>query len=315
MHSLYLSFIITISLLAEFECGGLFIADDTLWCGAGNHAKTCDDLGKHNDTDSCCRSHDYCPYTFSTSSPTYNGYSINNLVPLSHCDCDLKFSDCLNASPYKKGSHYIYETYFNELLEGEVNCFAYLPCSNISNTYANLWNTMGNKTRRTGQCHNGFKVAVFDSIKDYSQFMHMRPTTVQKELIKHALEANVDSFMSEAKKNAQCLSAFPDEHLKLIKVFTDNFLTKKLATTTTEIAKTTTPTTTTISHCDNGSVSSNVKLFGYEVSESFAVILMGSGFLIPLALLGIYLFGQYAKRNLTRYTSGKYILNNNITDV
>lgn len=33
----------------------------TKWCGPGDNAKNFDDLGKHIETDKCCRAHDHCP--------------------------------------------------------------------------------------------------------------------------------------------------------------------------------------------------------------------------------------------------------------
>lgn len=32
----------------------------TKWCGPGNTASSYNDLGKHRDTDFCCRDHDHC---------------------------------------------------------------------------------------------------------------------------------------------------------------------------------------------------------------------------------------------------------------
>lgn len=286
-------------LTAEFQCN-LMIADDTLWCGNGNKADSCDSLGNHAETDSCCRTHDYCPYTFSTSAPSYNGYSINSLVPLSHCDCDLIFSECLTAKPYKTGSYYIYETYYEEL---DMKCFAYLPCSNWSSTYDNLFNM--EKTRRTGECYNGFKVTVFDSIYDYSEFMKTKPTLAQKEIIKHALETNVDVFMSDAKKNAKCLPSFPSEHLRMVDVFTRNFLKSELTTTNPTTTKTIEESVSDEQIKGSKNDAKHVKLFGYNLNESMAIILFASGLLIPAIIILTYLLVQYVKKTLTSYTSIK----------
>lgn len=35
-------------------------APGTKWCGPGNTAANYNDLGKHRDTDMCCREHDHC---------------------------------------------------------------------------------------------------------------------------------------------------------------------------------------------------------------------------------------------------------------
>lgn len=60
----------------------------TLWCGAGNMARNCSDLGEFNETDSCCREHDACPYTFTINQPAYNGFYSSKIYSLSHCECD-----------------------------------------------------------------------------------------------------------------------------------------------------------------------------------------------------------------------------------
>ncbi len=240
-----------------------------------------------------------------------NQNPLNNLVKILQFYFQSKsFNECLNAKPYKKGSYFIMETYFVELA---VKCFAYLPCSNSSSSHDNLWNM--DKNRRAGQCHNGFKVTVFDSIEDYSEFMHAKPTLAQKEIIKHALETNVDAFMSDAKKSAKCLSTFPDEHLRIVDMFTRTFLSKSEPAPAPE-ATTTTTTTTEDNLSDRPSklddLKSNfnyVKLFGYELNESLAMILLGSCLLIPAGVIAAYLFVQYVKKRLTRYTSVK--LNSN----
>ena len=40
----------------SFNLNDLLIASGTIWCGAGNKAKTCDDLGEYAETDKCCKS-------------------------------------------------------------------------------------------------------------------------------------------------------------------------------------------------------------------------------------------------------------------
>ena len=168
--------------------------------------------------------------------------------------------------------------------------------------------------RRIGECHNGFKVAVFKSINDYSQFMHSAVTFVQKELIKHALETNVDLFMSDAKKNAKCLSAFPNEHLKMAEIFTKNFLTSKLEEPIEIMPELTTASTSrSLVRLGNEKIN-NVKLFGYDLNESLAVVLLGCGLLIPAALLGMYMFFQYVARKLNKYSSVK-LNNTNVANV
>ncbi|XP_060584844.1 uncharacterized protein LOC132740838 [Ruditapes philippinarum] len=46
----------------------------TKWCGYENVAENMEDLGVHNETDACCRTHDHCPYyidRFETKLPLF----------------------------------------------------------------------------------------------------------------------------------------------------------------------------------------------------------------------------------------------------
>ena len=72
------------------DLASLFISTGTLWCGMGNVAEDCDQLGEHAETDNCCREHDSCPYTFSSSfHDKFNGYTSHFLNTISHCECDV----------------------------------------------------------------------------------------------------------------------------------------------------------------------------------------------------------------------------------
>ncbi len=162
------------------------------------------------------------------------------------------------------------------------------------------------KNRRTGECHNGFKVTVFDSIKDYTLYMNTKPTLVQKEIIKHALETNVDSFMSDAKKNAKCLSTFPDEHLRIVDMFIKNFLKNEpISMVTTNInIETTDKENLSIKQSEfNDAVSKNnyVKLFGYDLNLLVALILLGGCMLIFSIVIVAYLITKYFKNKLRVY--------------
>lgn len=67
-----------------------FISSGTYWCGKGNVAENCDDLGEYYKTDDCCREHDSCPYTFSSDmTQSFNGYNSHYLTTISHCECDV----------------------------------------------------------------------------------------------------------------------------------------------------------------------------------------------------------------------------------
>lgn len=67
-----------------------FISSGTYWCGKGNIAKNCEQLGNYEKTDNCCREHDSCPYTFSSDmTESFNGYNSHYLTTISHCECDV----------------------------------------------------------------------------------------------------------------------------------------------------------------------------------------------------------------------------------
>ena len=87
------------------------IIKGTLWCGKGNIAKDCEDLGEYSETDKCCREHDMCPYVFSTNEPNYNGFMLPGFHTISHCECDNRFFSCLHEKPYKKNSFYVWSSY------------------------------------------------------------------------------------------------------------------------------------------------------------------------------------------------------------
>ena len=44
--------------LFNFDLKNLFIETGTVWCGSGNKAENCSDLGDFVETDKCCREHD-----------------------------------------------------------------------------------------------------------------------------------------------------------------------------------------------------------------------------------------------------------------
>ena len=140
----------------------------TVWCGSGNKANDCHDLGEYVETDKCCRQHDMCPYTFSKETSNYNGFSLLEYFTLSHCECDSIFRDCLHEKPYKENSYTIWSRY--ELLK--VKCFAYLPCDEEESETEKFKNIYEKKlNRQTGTCFEGARVMVFKSIDDYTEYL------------------------------------------------------------------------------------------------------------------------------------------------
>ncbi|XP_071499932.1 phospholipase A2 isozymes PA3A/PA3B/PA5-like [Diadema antillarum] len=81
----------------------------TQWCGPGSTAKYRFSLGKHVQTDMCCRAHDYCPPEMQiVGFETKYHYTNKQLFTLSHCACDKRFHKCLrqvrNSVSYHVGN-------------------------------------------------------------------------------------------------------------------------------------------------------------------------------------------------------------------
>lgn len=85
----------------------------TLWCGDGTHAKFGNEVGLFRNTDICCKQHDECP-AFIKSGSEFKGLRNNGLFTRSHCDCDMKFYNCLRRTN-SIISNKIGYTYFNIL--------------------------------------------------------------------------------------------------------------------------------------------------------------------------------------------------------
>nr|WBW70078.1 venom protein [Lampona murina] len=85
----------------------------TKWCGAGDRAKSYDDLGLHQDTDRCCRAHDLCNDTLA---PGETRNKLTNKSPFTKlsCKCDNDFYDCL-SKVNSVTSNTIGNMYFNIL--------------------------------------------------------------------------------------------------------------------------------------------------------------------------------------------------------
>uniref|UniRef100_A0A1W7RA22 Phospholipase A2 n=1 Tax=Hadrurus spadix TaxID=141984 RepID=A0A1W7RA22_9SCOR len=96
----------------------LLIFPGTKWCGAGNVADNYEDLGRAEQTDKCCRTHDHCNDTIPGYGTKY-GLKNENFYTKSTCPCDLTFHSCLyegNNLP----SDLVGKTFFNILL---MQCF------------------------------------------------------------------------------------------------------------------------------------------------------------------------------------------------
>jgi len=167
--------------------------------------KNCSDFGTNNDTDICCQAHDYCPWTFSKHNRSYNGFkSSNRYFTLSHCECDIKFYECLLDSPYKRGSNLIFSTYFDTY---RAKCFAYLPCDD------RIFGAIDK--RHTGKCYKNLRVIEFNSIEDYTNYIK---SNVKNELVLalRDLMLTADNLMTERKKAAPCRSKFANYTNELI---------------------------------------------------------------------------------------------------
>ncbi|XP_005176978.2 phospholipase A2 [Musca domestica] len=68
----------------------------TKWCGPGNTAANYNDLGKHRDTDTCCREHDHCEMIIEPTA-SLHGITNSGMFPIMKCSCEQKFINCLQA--------------------------------------------------------------------------------------------------------------------------------------------------------------------------------------------------------------------------
>lgn len=65
----------------------------TKWCGQSSIARSYDDLGVFNETDSCCREHDHCDDTIKGGHTKHNLYNPQSTTRL-HCKCDESLRQC-----------------------------------------------------------------------------------------------------------------------------------------------------------------------------------------------------------------------------
>ncbi|CAF0832716.1 unnamed protein product [Brachionus calyciflorus] len=203
--------------ISKRDTWGFFISHGTKWCGMGNVASDCDELGEHAETDNCCREHDSCPYTFGSNFyDSFNGYTSHYMTTISHCECDLIFFNCLHEKPYKAHSYEIWTQY--ETLN--IKCFSYMPCNEKTDEYDNIWKQKG--SRDTGECSNGTRVMVFESINDYLEFTNENIRLSQMIEINKKLITDHERFDSKTKY--KCAHSFPKIKQKLADNFESEFL-------------------------------------------------------------------------------------------
>ncbi|KAL4223478.1 Protein interacting with cyclin A1 [Mactra antiquata] len=115
----------------------------TKWCGYENVASNMSDLGVHNETDACCRTHDHCPYyidRFETKFHYFNKYPWT----LSYCECDQHLYDCLKKVN-NPTSNSVGNLFFGLL---DVQCFTFQQgsyCENEGSILSHLWCHKTNK--------------------------------------------------------------------------------------------------------------------------------------------------------------------------
>lgn len=82
----------------------------TVWCGPGATARKFDDLGRHKDTDECCRNHDNCRYI--SAGETKYDLTNDGKFSIMNCECEREFKKCLRNSDDKIVSRKIGFLYF-----------------------------------------------------------------------------------------------------------------------------------------------------------------------------------------------------------
>lgn len=212
---------VIICLLINFNIAQLvFISKGTLWCGKGNYAKICTDLGELKETDACCRKHDLCPYKYTSSYREHNGFkwSWRKIYTLTHCECDTMFKKCLEEEPIKNGSASIWHSY-NIL---GIKCYSFFPCNQNDKNFISFWKSLGN--RETGTCYDGLKVVVFNSIEDYKNVLHESLNRDELLVERNILNSSLDKFYvnktkSKLLKYADC----SDETKEYRDVIVSNF--------------------------------------------------------------------------------------------
>ncbi|XP_045505743.1 uncharacterized protein LOC123702130 isoform X2 [Colias croceus] len=99
-----------------------FIMPGTKWCGAGQLAKTYNELGQDRNEDRCCRAHDNCRVSIG---PFRRRFGLFNYRPytISHCKCDRRFRACLKLADTSV-SNMVGKLFFNVV---QTKCFILKP--------------------------------------------------------------------------------------------------------------------------------------------------------------------------------------------
>ncbi|XP_022908555.2 acidic phospholipase A2 PA4-like [Onthophagus taurus] len=102
-----------------------FIFPGTLWCGQGTKARFFNELGEHREEDKCCREHDNCANSLNAGE-CRGDVCNDSSYTRSHCDCDLRFQECLKSTQTSAGN-VIGSIFFNIV---KVSCFTEDNCDN-----------------------------------------------------------------------------------------------------------------------------------------------------------------------------------------
>lgn len=221
----------------------------------------------------------------------------------------IRFHDCLNSKPYKRGSYEIWSSF--ETIG--VKCFAYLPCDDNSTLHDNIWSQT--EHRRLGSCHKGFKVTIFDFINDYSKFIETVLTTKQKHIVKAALRERSEQFMSLHKQTSPCVHKFPNNTRNMITSFTSKFLNGEKDEQFVEIEP-----TEAVTETDNAEIfiispetdkKKNQNDLSFISSENLVFALIGLCLLVPTILFILVISILRIHKTLNNYI----FIKNNLSDI
>ncbi|CAK1554402.1 unnamed protein product [Leptosia nina] len=99
-----------------------FIMPGTKWCGAGQLAKTYNELGEDRNEDRCCRAHDNCRVNIGAFKRRFGLFNFRPYT-ISHCKCDRRFRACLKLADTSV-SNMVGKLFFNVV---QTKCFVLKP--------------------------------------------------------------------------------------------------------------------------------------------------------------------------------------------